>query len=515
MGKREKGFALMTVLIFFLVLLILGVGGAIITQMGFFSITSEVKYARAEKNANIGLMEALESEDCSNDTSEGIFGGYRVIATKDQEHNYCFVWSEGRYWGAKVVKTSIFPLKRWAAVIFRKLDELKEERNTAIVGYDPEGNNSCSDTSSCTGHALLVGNPIYPKEKKGKRGKHTTWYTQIACYNDLKNQGGLISTINPFVYDEDLQNLDLTPWLFKVEDIKTENGSKLFEKLSQSFQVSFNNDGTPTGLVYPEINLSVNSCIAEGITITCGERGNADIFTWNSERGVYRYNKDGKDYSKIDFGNAQITFNSFSGGGYIAGKNINFNKDANVNPDSPLVLVARERITLSKNDNNINIFNTFMFSQGYEIYSNFSIIKNGIICSGGAKGKLDINIKGGHNTQLGTYSEPILIISNNIEGINIEGAGHVDIWGVIFVTDTNNKFSLEEKGGFSIHGVIINNSNSPSSQNTINLKSNSDIRFNFKVLENLYKNLSQFNLLRSPICYNKKNLFILTTMRTY
>jgi hypothetical protein len=498
MGKREKGFALMTVLIFFLVLLILGVGGAIITQMGFFSITSEVKYARAEKNANIGLMEALESEDCSNDTSEGIFGGYRVIATKDQEHNYCFVWSEGRYWGAKVVKTSIFPLIPWAASMFRNLNNLNIGGSAAIVGYDPsEDESNCNNTKACIAPALVTGNNLN--------------LTNVA-QECTSNPKGIVSngTTRPYKHVSNLNATDLTPKLFNAG-----NRTELLEKLKDAFQVSFDDDGTPKGLVEAKKpDSSVDSCTAEGITITCGERGNADIFTWNSEKGVYRYNKDGKDYSKIDFGNAQITFGSnFSGGGYIAGGNISFDMKAYVNATSPLVLVARNQITISQN--NIKISNTFMFAKNYSITANNSTVEGGIICSGGAKGKLDINIKGGHNTQLGTYSEPILIISNNIEGINIEGAGHVDIWGVIFVTDTNNKFSLEEKGGFSIHGVIINNSNSPSSQNTINLKSNSDIRFNFKVLENLYKNLSQFNLLRSPICYNKKNLFILTTMRTY
>jgi hypothetical protein len=504
MGKREKGFALMTVLIFFLVLLILGVGGAIITQLGFFSITSEVKYARAEKNANIGLMEALESGDC-NDTSGGnTFEGYTVKTSNDTEYNYCFVWSEGRYWGAKVVKTSIFPLKRWAASMFRNLNNLNIGGSAAIVGYDPsEDESNCNNTKACIAPALVTGNNLN--------------LTNVA-QECTSNPKGIVSngTTRPYKHVSNLNATDLTPKLFNAG-----NRTELLEKLKDAFQVSFDDDGTPKGLVEAKKpDSSVDSCTAEGITITCGERGNADIFTWNSEKGVYRYNKDGKDYSKIDFGNAQITFNSFSGGGYIAGKNINFNKDANVNPDSPLVLVARERITLSKNDNNINISNTFMFSPNYNIDAKDAkkiTIGNGIIYSGGEGDGLTIDLRS--DSKLGTQDFPVLIISDN--QISISGSGNPDIWGLIFVTQ--NSYLNTGKGDFKIHGAII--SNSLSDNNKIDLTGNFEIRFNFVTLENLANNLNDLirklnnlrnsDLLKTPVCNKPKNLFTLFTMRTY
>jgi len=158
MKKREKGFALMTVLVFFLVLLILGVGGAIITQMGYFSITSEAKYTVAEKNANKGLMEVLENEIC-NDISGP---GYTVIAKKDEGHNYCFVWSEGRYLGAKVIKTAVFQALPWAAATFKNLDSLNLSGSSAIVGHE-----SCDDF--CRGFCARNGKSDKSKLEDRKR----------------------------------------------------------------------------------------------------------------------------------------------------------------------------------------------------------------------------------------------------------------------------------------------------------------------------------------------------------
>jgi hypothetical protein len=492
MKKREKGFALITVLIFFLVLLILGVGGAVITQMGYFSIGSEAKYVIAEKRANKALISVLESGICTGNQETGV----KVIAIKDLGNNYCFVWAEGRYLGAKVIKTSIFPLKasNWSAAIYRNLNNLSGiGGNSAIVGYDsPE--NTCTDPNSCIAPALITGNLLNPED------------LVIACNTNPNNLGsGLISTVTPYVNDETLLQTDLTSKLFNAE-----NRNQLLQSLSNNFKVKFEN-GIPKGLVDPEKELNVNSCTASGNTITCGTGSNPDIFTWDSTKGVYVYNKDHNEYLRIDFGqNAQITFGSnFSGGGYITGNNITFS--GSVNPTSSLVLVARNQITISQN--NINISKTFMFSQNYNIDAKNLTIGNGIIYSGGAGvGNLNINVNSG--TQLGTSANPILIISDN--NINIGRNGNADIWGAIFVTEANNNFNVGYgNGDFKIHGVLISNS---LNNNNINLSGNFEIRFNFKVLERLYTNLNQlnFSLLHSPICgASKKKLFITTTMRAY
>jgi hypothetical protein len=496
MKKKEKGFALITVLVFFLVLLILGVGGAIITQMGYFSIASEAKYSVAEKNANKGLMKALENGNCSNDTSEGIFGGYRVIAAKDDGYNYCFVWSEGRYLGAKVVKTTIFSLKasNWGGAMFRNLNNLSlggspGGGNAAIIGYDsPE--NSCNDPNSCIAPALVTGNQINPGN------------VVIACNTNPNNLGrGLVSTVDPYVYNPNLYNKDLTSQLFNAE-----NRDQLLQSLSDNFKVDFEN-GMPKGLVDPEIKLNVNSCTASGNTITCGSGSNADVFTWNPTKGVYLYNKDNNYYSKIDFGNAQITFNDFSGGGYIAGGSISFGKNVTVNSTSSLVLVAKNQINLS--NNNINISNTFMFAKNYSITANNLTVNGGIIYSGGENGMLTIDLRSG--SQLGTQGSPVLIISDN--QISISGNGNPDIWGLIFATQ-NNTYLNTGNGDFKIHGAIISNS---LTGNKIDLTGNFEIRFNFATLTKLAKYLGNYNLLKTPVCGTSrpKNLFTLFTIRTY
>jgi len=497
MKKKEKGFALITVLVFFLVLLILGVGGAIITQMGYFSIASEAKYSVAEKNANKGLMKALENGNCSNDTSEGIFGGYRVIAVKDDGRNYCFVWAEGWYWGAKVVKTTIFSLKasNWAAAMFRNLNNLSlgggpGGGNAAIIGYDSPENNCTDSNSSCIAPALVTGNQIDPGN------------VVIACNTNPNNLGrGLVSTVDPYVYDPNLYNKDLTSQLFNAE-----NRDQLLQSLSDNFKVDFEN-GMPKGLVNPEIKLNVNSCIAESYTITCGSGSNKVTFTWDNSTKAYIYNKDNNYYSKIDLGNAQITFSDFSGGGYIAGGNISFDKKANVNATSPLVLVARNQISLSKNQ--INISNTFMFAKNYSITANNLTVNGGIIYNGGENGMLTINLQSG--SQLGTQDLPVLIISDN--QISISGSGNPDIWGLIFATQ-NNTYLNTGNGDFKIHGAIISNS---LNNNNIDLTGNFEIRFNFVTLRRLADFLENYNLLKTPICGKSKpkNLYTLFTMRTY
>ncbi len=493
MNVKNRGFALMIVLVLFLILLILGIGAAFITQMGYFSISSEAKYQIAEKKSNRGLLTVLENGVCENIEESGL----KVIAVKDSDNNYCFVWSEGRYLGAKVIKTSIFPLKasNWAAATYRNLNNLSGiGGNAAIIGYDsPE--NSCTDPNSCIAPALITGNLINPEN------------IVIACNTNPNNLGsGLISTVTPYVHDPSLLDKDLTSKLFNAE-----NRDQLLENLSDDFQVRFEN-GTPKGLVNSEINLNQSSCEATGSVITCGSGGNADKFTWDPDEKAYKYNKDGRYYSKIDLGtNAQINFNDFSGGGYIAGNNIIFNSKANVNPQQPLILVARNQITISQN--NISIYGTFMFSKNYTIDSQNLTIGNGMIYSGGAGvGNLNINVNSG--TQLGTNTKPILIISDN--NLNIARNGNADIWGAIFVTEANNNFSVGYgNGNFKIHGVLISNS---LNNNNINLSGNFEIRFNFKVLERLYTYFNQLNLefFHTPVCgTSKKKLFITTTMKAY
>lgn len=491
--KRDDGFALFVVLIFFLILLLIAMGAAFINQMGFFSISAEAKYQIAEKRADKGLLVALESGNCSNYSEEGI----NVKAVKDEGYNYCFLWSEGTYKGAKVVKTSIFPLRasNWAAATYRNLNNFYGlGGNAAIIGYDsPE--NSCDDPNSCIAPALVTGNEVNPGE------------VVIACNTNPNNLGsGLVSTINPYVYDPNMG--DLTSKFFNAGD-----RSELLSVLSSNFQVNFNN-GTPAGLngtegVDKKTLDTVNSCSASSFQIICGTGSNKDIFTWDSTEKAYQYNKDGKYYSKVELPNASITFENFSGGGYVSINNVNFNGD--VNPDRYLVLVARNQINMQTDK--VTISNTFMFGKNYEITAKKLIVKNGIIYSGGAgNGNLNINLNA--QTSLGTQDAPVLIISDN--NINVQRNGNSEIWGVIYVTDANNNFSIGSgNGDFKIHGAVISNS---LNNNNINLTGNFEIRFNYKEIERLYNYFNQlgFSIIRPPSCgASKKKLFTITTVRVY
>ncbi|WP_022855466.1 hypothetical protein [Thermodesulfobacterium thermophilum] len=491
--KANKGFALIYVLILSLVLILISTGIFYILQIGYFSINAEAKYQIAEKKANKGLMVVLENGKCTNYQDEGI----NVKTIKDEGYNLCFVWSEGTFNGARVVKVSLFSLKgsNWAAAMFRKLDNLSGmQGSAAIVGYDsPE--NSCDDPNSCIAPALMTGNSLSPQN------------IVQACYINPNNLGsGLISMVEPYKYDPTLNYTDLTSKLFNAE-----NRTALFYDFNEAFQVEFQ-DGTPVGLknnndIIDFSGENLNSCEAKGTTIKCGSIN----ITWNSNDSCYYYNNPSNCKPKINFGqNTNIDFDNFSGGGYILANRMNFKGD--IKPAKPIVLVAKNQIVMSTN--NIEVANVYMFSQNYLIDSNNLKIENSLIYSGGkGVGNLDINL--GSNSQLGTQNSPVLIISDN--NINVTRNGNADIWGVIFVTDANNNFNIGSgNGNFKIHGAVISNS---LNNNNINISGNFEVRFNFEVLKRLYSlfHNTGFNILKSPSCGegNIGNLYRLTTIKIY
>jgi len=482
--KKDKGYALMTVLIFFTVLLIIGLGLGYVTQKGYLSVSAEAKFAKAEKLANIGLLTVIENGTCGNFSAEGI----NVITLKDSANKNCLVWSEGIYKGARVVKTAVFSLwgSNWGAALFKNLDLSGVGGSAAIVGYDSPENN-CTDPNSCIAPALVTGNKLNP-------GNFV-----IACYTNPNNLGrGIISTVEPYKYDPDLANKDLTEMLFNAKD-RTE----MLVKFSEIFKVKFD-DGRPVGIENPEFSGNFQSCDASGTTITC----DGNTFIWNGTHYVYN----GQGYKSIDFGqNAQIIIQgTFTGGGIIAGKDIIF--QGNVNSIS-LALIAKDKIDMSfKSADQITVNNTFMFAKNYIISAKNMKVENSFFYSGGENGELNINLDAG--TKLGTQDYPILIISDN--KINVQRNGNSEIWGVIFATEANNNFNIGSgNGDFKIHGSVISNS---LNNNNININGNFEIRFNFKTIEKLYTNLSNlgFNFLKYPVCgANKGKLFKLTGMRVY
>jgi len=491
-NSRQGGFVLVHVLILSLILILVSVGVTFITQIGFFSIAAEKRYQIAEKRANIGLMTVLANGNCSDYTEEGI----NVKAVKDVGYNMCFVWSQGTYFGAKVVKIGMFPLKgsNWAAAMFRHLNNLSGlGGSSAIIGYDnPE--NSCDDPNSCIAPALVTGNQLNPQN------------IVIACYTNQNNLGqGLVSIVNPYKYDPILQTQDLTSKIFNAE-----NRTEMLNNFSTIFQVNFNN-GTPVGLINNNdvLSISANECTTiNNDTITCG---NGTInFKWTET--CYQFGSN--CISKLDLGpNAKLTFDgSFSGGGYIAANQIIFSQKANVKTNSPLVLVARNQISATQND--INVSNVFMFSQNYDLSGKKLTITNSLIYSGGA-GVGDLNINLNSDSKLGDETSSVLIISDN--NINITRNGNAEIWGIIFTTEANNDFNIGSgNGNFKIHGAVISNS---LNNNNLNISGNFEIRFNFKAIERLFQAFQNlgFNVLKPPSCgaSGLRNFYLFTTIKIY
>lgn len=485
---KNQGYALITVLIFFTVLLVIGLGLGYVVQKNYLSVSAEAKFAKAEKLANTGLLTVVSNGTCVDYFTNGI----KVVARKDSNHKNCIIWSEGTYQGAKVVKTAVFPLlaSNWGAVIFKKISNLSGlSGSAALIGYDSPENN-CTDPTSCIAPALVTGNQINPGN------------LVIVCNTNPNNLGsGLISTIDPYKYNPNLINTDMTDMLFDSKD-----RIAMLAKLSETFKVQLNN-GKPEGIVNPDLSTlqlgNINNCYASSNTINCD---NNKIFTWNGTHYIYN----GHGYQAIDFGqNAQIIIQeTFIGGGTIAGNNIKI--QGNTFPMF-LTLVARNQIDLTTN--NINIANTFMFAQNYNIDAKRMTIENGIIYSGGA-GVGNLNIDLNAQTEIGTQDNPVLIITDN--NINIQRNGNSEIWGVIFATETNNNFNLGSgNGDFKIHGAVVSNS---LNNNNINLSGNFEIRFNYRTIEKIYQNFSGLglNFLKTPVCGSSKSkLFKLTGTRVY
>lgn len=101
----ERGFALASALVLFLAVFMLGASALYISQSGYTVISAEQRFQVAEKRANSGLMEAMNriinGTPCQNLNGQ-LLGG-ALIRTVYSGGN-CFIWSEGTYRTARVVK---------------------------------------------------------------------------------------------------------------------------------------------------------------------------------------------------------------------------------------------------------------------------------------------------------------------------------------------------------------------------------------------------------------------------
>ncbi len=109
--KSDKGFVLVAVLVTSVVVFVLGVAGMYISQIGYASISAEQRFQIAEKNANYALMKATTdilsgTITCGDEPSYSAGVGNTRVRTL-QAGNSCFIWAEGTFGPARVVKVNV------------------------------------------------------------------------------------------------------------------------------------------------------------------------------------------------------------------------------------------------------------------------------------------------------------------------------------------------------------------------------------------------------------------------
>jgi hypothetical protein len=544
---NNKGFALVSVLVLGFVISLIASASFLVAKNGFLITGSEVMYNIAEKAADYGINYYIDGytankspfadSQCNcpnnnycvctlkpNPNSNDPVAVVRIIYT----NNTFIIHSTGTYQGATVVKiASVNTVLRtipntnvgktvanMGAVMMIKVT------NISGLGTSTSASIAACD-SSCSAAAMILGNPL-------PQGQ------QVATSQCKNNNNGVASNSDSPILIKDGSNgtEQLTPDnIYSTYFNGVSNRNNLFNKFQNMYDIAFNSNNEPVGFNSSNSititdqgnslpangssydlcnfgqNANVGTATASGNTITTSSSWNISglncqarpTFTWDGSRYVGMLNCYGYPSSitinfycnKIDFGwNAMLDILSFSGGGGLAAGMINI-KTGDIN-GSPLTLVGKNQISMTSNNITINS-PVYMFAKNYNNIdaNNLHINSSSIIASLGNSSNLNMTLGG--NSNIGTQSNPALIISDN--NINIQGNGSNVIDGLIFSTGSNNNFNLSISGNYTINGSV---GSASGSNNNINMNGNSQINFNSKVIQNLSNNFS--GLVNPPQC---------------
>lgn len=489
---RNRGFALVTVLVISTAILIMGMGAMYMSEMGFRSISAESRWHLVEKAANAGLMQtagniARGQFNCGGQQNLNLNGANVEVRTTSSG-GACFLWARATSGNASVVKVGVLtaPSTNHGAAVFRSLNNISVGGSGAITSCDP----------NCRTSALVIGNSL---------NNPPTENLVSTCTN---NPNGVTALVDPYVPNAFSTNTDLTNRVFN----NINNRGELLTTLSNNYRVQFNDgrpteiSGSPTDITDNNGNLKnistgsnidvckayYNNCTGSDSAISCTGATNL-TFVWNGTSYDVRITGQNNNLftcRNIDFGpNATLTLSGFTGGGILAANQINLGSTTGVG-NNGITLVARN--LTQDNANNITIISVNIFSQNITLDNNGLIWEGGILYSGGA-GVGNFNINLSSNSSLGTSTNPVLIISDN--NINIQRNGNAEINGLVFATSSNNNFSIGAgNGNFSINGMVFSNS---TSNNNINISENFSINFNANILRTLSQ---RYSFLRPPDC---------------
>lgn len=483
-NKRERGFALGMALVLGLAILIMGLAGAFMSEMGFRSLSAEARWHVVEKAANHGLMKTIEylrshqvqCGDKRNYSDYDPSGKIKVEAQTKRGGDMCFIISKAELYEARIVKTAVVPISGdiLGALTFRVPQNINLGGSGAIVNCDDK----------CPGPAILLGSNVTSEISN-----------QTLNQTCPKNPKGALSFTEPIKIDRTINPDEgdfLTSKVFNAN-----NRSELLTLLENSFNIEFNN-GTPLGLKNENTCITNQSgnCTAENNRIKCGNTE----YIWENNR----YRVGNQTCINLDLRNADLTFmQNFSGRGSVAAKNVTIKTNLN-----DITIVSNEEVKLERN--NLELTNVNIFSKKIYIDENNLKWYGGIIYSGGAGvGYLTIDLNS--NSKLGTETNPVLIISDN--ELNVQRNGNAEIYGLIFATDAVKKVNIGPgNGNFKLYGSIVSNAKENSN---LNITGNFEIHFNKQVLDILARNYPW--LLRAFSCntLNLKSYFIQSTMMSY
>ena len=515
---KNKGFALVSVLVLSTVLLIMGMGGMYMTEMGFRSLSAEQRWHRLEKAANAGIMqvanEIASSEQCNINRNLS-FNGATVEVRTVSAGSGCFIWSRATLGNSRVVKTATLvfgPTSFNVGVLAaRNLVTLNLNNQSYIL--------SCDDT--CQMPAAVTGNEL----------------TNLPPRNQVngcpENPTGLTSTVIPYLYNSKFAE-DLTNLLFREN-----NRYGLFNRLSRIYNIYFDHVGAI------QINSSSNTyrnnwCIVSSPGGNCRTISNDTISCNNVdvkwENGVYRIircNNCGTSSRCNNSANLYLNTgstaplniqHSFVGNGSI-GVNGIINITSTVTTLQNITFITQRPGYYSGSSINITAngatFNnvSIIASDAFNINLTNTTWNGGILFDGTGDANIAMN-----NSNLGTRNNPVLIF--NDWNLSIRNSTNSQINGLMYnsayyYSRATTIIDLSSTGGsLDINGMIVMNT---TGNNAVNSGSSGRLRIKFdkEVMSNLARLL---DYVRTPEEFCRDNIiggpiintpFIQTKTTTY
>ncbi len=515
--KNQEGIALPVVLMVMLLLLALSAAAMVMSHLGYTSLTSDIRYQRAEKAADAGLNDVisrvLPGAQCPASTGSPVNGtvgnaSYSAFSINDANYTSCLVYSTGTFGNAKVIKVAVVPRAGtdWGGL--RILGgRINLSGSSAIAGCDDD-ENTYSDRCGVVSGVIYSGSLSYQQADvssplinctgegplKGFEGNPPLQQVPSPTQNEL-----LAKYFN--VTD---QNNNDDAWDELMERIEIQKNIEFYPNLPTTPVVN------PTGQVGCDYVGGASCSTTSVTTINCG----GTVINLNTCDAVY---VTGALTIGHKITNKEIRVaNTVAINETATNLNIKSNNTVTISQAISNSLIQANLVAVNQNVSNSTIISArninFSTSKKFNI-SNSKLISGGSINVGGtgnqkysgiiensdffanllnfnlstqseirggifyANGGVTIDTQGALN--FGTVTNPVLLLSEGTSAISMPG--NFTFNGFIYTYATQVNIT----GAVELQGMIVN----ASSNATINNTGNGTIQFQKQVLDNLYKNL--------------------------